>query len=101
MIYKGTRIYRLRENDIEKGDVGWLPEKELAEVETPIRFLLSDVITWEVYKNPINPFKQQKQVLSVDLRDAYSTFLIIESVTYFDKLMEDFKQGFNISFKNQ
>ncbi len=101
MIYKGTRIYRFTDGEIEKGDIEFIPLAERPEIEVPVRFMYSDVIEWEVYSNPQHPFKQKKQVLCVDLKQASSLILIIENLDRFDKLMEDFKQGFNISFKNQ
>lgn len=90
--YTGRRIFRTRNPDFsnaEFGDVNFESEGDMPELISKVRFLLSDVIMWEEEKDLYFPFKKAENTLWVRFKNAPS-IIIVESIDYFDALMDDY-----------
>lgn len=91
-IYQGKRIAKYKDWDLEKGDVGWVGEKDMKECISPCRFFLEDVSYWQNQTDPIAPFNStKKQILEVDINAGGETrrVFIVEDLDVFDLLMEE------------
>jgi len=94
MIYKGTRIFKVRDWDIKEDSVLYIKDIDCETDTIVTRFLLSQVTYWEPYHGEINDGGAffdvpNKQVLRVCFKDV-STVFLLESLEEFDKLMEEF-----------
>lgn len=100
-IYYCRRVYKIRNEDIRKGDVGYIEEENLPEIISRQRFLLSDVRGWKQYieanGNPY--FHNKEEKMEVEFRDLRN-IIIIGKLEDFDKVMEQYissKQQFNFN----
>lgn len=99
-IYYGKKITKERDWNIEKGDIGWIDDKDLPESVLRIRFLYSEVIVWEEYKEvPDIPFFKNKEVkIIVRFKNEDKAF-IMEDIESFDKKYEAYKQSLGFNYK--
>lgn len=87
-VYKCYRIYKWRDADIEKGDVGWKSYEELDYTICDYSILLSNVTMWGEDKSPV--FKNNKSPRT-DIVDKFNTEItILCSKEMFDKVMEEY-----------
>lgn len=98
MIYKGKRIAKIRNWDIEQGDIGYLKDSELKYVITDVRFLLGEVIYWDRFMGEPDDEGQyykgynNERIVSIVLKND-KNFFIIENLEKFDLIMEQFNSS--------
>lgn len=88
-IYYCKRIWKERDTDIQKGDVGWLEDIELPEIEGRVRFLLSDIIQWKEWKSEEDFWKNKEEKIIVYFREG-PTQIILVKLEEFDKIMDKY-----------
>lgn len=100
-IYYCRRVYKIRDYNIERGDVGYSKEEDLPEIISKQRFLLSDVRGWKSYAEPIGKpyFHNKDEKVDIDFKDLRNMVIILK-LEEFDKVMEKYissKQQFNLN----
>ena len=98
MIYKGKRIAKVKDWDIEKGDIGYVKDSDLPHVINNTSFLLSEVIVWEEFvgDDGMNGeyFKGNRNSKFIKVYFKYSEpFIIIETMDKFDLIMEQYSSN--------
>ncbi len=91
MIYKGVSIAKIRDNDFTKGDVGYVEDIDLPELIQKIRFLLTEVVGWEEYKETEPFFKDRRRKLRI-MFETMSNIIIVEDLDRFDAIMDELYQ---------
>lgn len=100
-IYYCLRIYKVRNTEIQRGDIGYLEEDDLPEITARQRILLSDVRGWKGYVEPTNKpyFRNKEEKVDIFFKDL-DNVVIIQKLEEFDKIMEQYissKQQFNFN----
>lgn len=103
MIWYGKRIYKENTNqykELTKGDAGFLEDKDLPEIVTPARFLLSEVIGWDIYScSDKEFFKNTEEKIRVFMKSGDAPLLLCK-LQEFDDLMKEYIKRINYNYKD-
>lgn len=100
-IYYCLRVYKVRDSEIQRGDIGYLEEDDLPEMTARLRILLSDIRGWKQYIEPTDKpyFKNKEEKIDIYFK-GMQDMVIIQKLEEFDKVMEqyiDSRKQFNFN----
>lgn len=100
MIYQGKQIYCIIDDDLEKGDVGYIERKDIPDTISKVAFLLSDVTMWQSYNDSLYPFTNREPKVAIKFK--YSpNIVLIENIDAFTELMHEYEASRFIQFRQQ
>jgi len=94
-IFKGIRINRVIDVEIEKDSPYYLKADNQPIIQTPIAFPLQRVVYWEKNAQYYHPFTDGNPRVDVELEYSGSYITLLTTFEEFTKIMEDFYNGDN------